>query len=331
MAGAGGCPDCSSGPDADDDARQGWPEDRGSQTVFYVAKKGCAGHSIGGSRPKGAAAASNDYPALCIQNLVFQVQGWAVMKALVSGAAHGLGRALTEELLRQGCELTVLDRDAESLDDLAMSHGEACRVHQIDLSNIDAIQNLLSRLSGQKFDLVILNAGISATGKFEEIPLEAYDRLVAVNLTAPLHLASSLVGLDRMAPKSKIVFVSSLSNAVGYPGAAVYAATKDGLAAYARCVAKPFSKKNVKLLTVFPGPIKTEHARKHAPAGSDESKRMEPAKLANLILKAARRRSGSYYPGGKTFLAALFGKTFPNLATRLMRRGIFDKLDGPSY
>jgi len=253
------------------------------------------------------------------------------MKALVTGAAHGLGRAITDELLRQGYEVIAVDRDAEPLNDLAMTHREACTPRHIDLGLADSVKLLLTHLKGQKFDLVILNAGISATGKFEEIPTRAYDRLIAVNLNAPLYLASQLVGGDRMARKSKIVFISSLSHAVGYPGGAVYAATKDAIAAYARCVAKPFRKKRVRVLTVFPGPIDTEHAKKHAPENSDASKRMAPEKLAIMILKAAKRGSKIYYPGGRTYFAAVFGKLFPGLATRLMRRGLYDKMSGPTY
>ncbi len=253
------------------------------------------------------------------------------MKALVTGAAHGLGRALTEQLLASGHEVVAVDRDVEPLEKLAMKYRGACLACFADLQKVESIQNLLDRLQGSKFDLVILNAGISATGKFEEIPLQAYDRLISVNLGAPLHLASRLVGDEWMSAKSKIVFISSLSHVVGYPGGAVYAATKDAIASYAHSVAKPFRKKQVSVLTVFPGPIDTAHAQKHAPDQSSRSKRMAPEKLARLILKASRGRAKTLYPGGKTYLAACFGKLFPNQATRLMRRGLYDKMTGPSY
>ena len=254
------------------------------------------------------------------------------MRALVTGAGHGLGRALSEELLDQGYELVLVDRDAEALNKITAAHQRgACTPRIVNLINFDAVQMLLRHLDGQKFDLVILNAGISATGKFEEIPADVYDKVIAVNLGAPLHLASHLVDGGHMAHESKIVFISSLSHAVGYPGGSVYAATKDAVAAYARCVTKPFKKKKVKVLTVFPGPIKTDHAELHAPEDSDASKRMEPQKMARLILKAAKRGTKIYYPGTKAYLAAILGKTFPVFATRVMRRNLLDKMKGPTY
>lgn len=254
------------------------------------------------------------------------------MRALITGAANGLGRALTEELLRQGHQVVAADRETDSLENMPMAHRGACTIRFVDLESADSIQRLLTSFQGQPpFDLVILNAGISATGKFEEIPTAAYDKLIRVNLFAPIYLASRLLGKELMARKSKVVFISSLSHAMGYPGAAVYAATKDGLAAYARCIAKPFKKERVGVLTVFPGPINTAHAKRHAPKDSMASKRMAPQKMAKLILRAAKGSSKTYYPGFKAYMGATFGKMMPGLATRMMRRGIYDKLDGPVY
>ncbi|MEP2556014.1 MAG: SDR family NAD(P)-dependent oxidoreductase [Rhizobiaceae bacterium] len=254
------------------------------------------------------------------------------MRVLITGAAHGLGRALTEELLRQGHQVVAADRETDTLENMPMAHRGACTIRFVDLESADSIQRLLTSFQGQPpFDLVFLNAGISATGKFEEIPEAAYDKLIAVNLFAPIYLASRLVGKELMGRKSKIVFISSLSHAMGYPGAAVYAATKDGRAGYARCAAQAFKKERVRVLTVFPGPINTAHAQRHAPEGSKASKRMAPQKMAKLILRAAKGNSKTYYPGTKAYLAALFGKMMPGLATRLMRRGIYDKLKGSTF
>ena len=121
-----------------------------------------------------------------------------------------------------------------------------------------------------------------------------------------------------MAQQSSMVFISSLSHAVGYPGASVYAGTKDGVAAYARCLQKPLARKGVRVLTVFPGPIRTDHAQLHAPEGADSSRRMEPDKLAAIILKASKTNKRVCYPGGGAKLAALIGTLAPVFATRQM-------------
>ncbi|MEE9315284.1 MAG: SDR family NAD(P)-dependent oxidoreductase [Rhizobiaceae bacterium] len=253
------------------------------------------------------------------------------MRALITGAAHGLGRALTQELLNNGHEVIAVDIDTDALDELAVSSRGACLVRMADMANPDSIERMLASISGKPLDLVILNAGISATGRFEDIPSSAYANLVAINLAAPIIMASSLVRGGHMAKKSKLVFISSLSHVTGYPGAAVYGATKDALAVYAKSIRKAFKKRGVGVLTVYPGPIRTDHAEKHAPKGAKASKRMLPEMLAKKILKAAKGKSKELYPGGAAETARLLGKIAPNLATRMMRRAIFDKLDGPQY
>jgi cyclic-di-GMP-binding biofilm dispersal mediator protein len=253
------------------------------------------------------------------------------MRALVTGAARGLGRALTEALLRQGYKVVAVDRDPEPLEHLPENLRDACTILTIDLASTEAIDELVTNLTGEKFDLVILNAGISATGKFEDLPMSAYERVIDVNARAPILLSSCLVGRKLMADKARLVFISSLSHVMGYPGASVYAATKDAIAAYARCVAKPYGRQGVRVLTVFPPPIRTDHAQRHAPPGADPSRRMTPDKLAGVILKASRSRAKVCYPSAAAGVAALFGKIAPVLATRMMRKLIFEKLEGPVY
>ncbi|MGI9366708.1 MAG: SDR family NAD(P)-dependent oxidoreductase [Rhizobiaceae bacterium] len=253
------------------------------------------------------------------------------MNVLVTGAASGLGRALTEELLRKGHKVVAVDRETQSLERLPSAYRKSCKIRFADLSNPNSLQRLLQAIGKERFDLVILNAGISATGKFEDIPAEAYDRLIAVNLRAPLILASSMVRNGVMNSGAKFVFISSLSNAVGYPGASVYAATKDALAVYARCVSKSFDAEKLGVLTVFPGPIRTDHAERHAPPGADAAQRLEPEKLARMVLKAARGRRQTYYPGRNAWIAAKLGRIMPKRMTRLMRKLIFEKLNDPVY
>ena len=253
------------------------------------------------------------------------------MKALVTGAANGLGRALTDQLLDAGYEVWAIDRDTDALDSLAIKSRGACKVILADLANPNSIQRLLLDVSKIKFDVVILNAGISATGRFEEIPGAAYEKLIAINLTAPLIIAAGLMRQENMALKSRMIFISSLSHAVGYPGASVYAATKDGLAIYAKSIRKPFKKRGVGITTVFPGPIRTEHAQRYSPKGSKANKRMLPEDMARLILKAARKGKSELYAGKGAGAAKFFGKLAPNMMSKMMRRVIFDKLDSNTY
>jgi len=251
------------------------------------------------------------------------------MNVLITGAVDGLGRALANKLLAQGHSVVAVDNNRLGLHELTQRHVGLCESRLVDMSDLETVRLLADRPGSGPFDLVILNAGISAAGKFEEIPADAYERLLKINARAPMILASGLVRSGQVTPKGKIVFISSLSHDVGYPGAAVYAASKDAITIYVKSVRKAFKRRKVGILTVFPGPIKTEHAEKYSPKGANPDKRMEPAKLADMILKAANRKQTSLYPGLAAQFASIAGRYAPGLTMRAMRKAIFDKLDDP--
>jgi short-subunit dehydrogenase len=249
------------------------------------------------------------------------------MRALVTGAAAGLGRALTDQLLASGHEVVAVDLDGETLDRLALESRSALISRPLDLANGRAIESFLIRHKADTFDLVILNAGVSAAGRFEDIPLERHLAVTDINLKAPIKLASALVGAGVMAERSSLIFISSLSHVTGYPGASVYAASKDGLAVYADSVRKPWKKKGIRVTTIFPGPIRTDHAARYAPAGASAKRRMAPEKLASIILKAARKGPAELFPGGRA--ARFAAKIAPRAVLRGLRKALLDKMDEP--
>lgn len=248
------------------------------------------------------------------------------MKALVTGAAAGLGHALVRQLSGRGCEIVALDRDRKNLANLAGETG----IHRfpLDLGEIDALVSKLDELAALgPYDAVFLNAGISATGRFETIPVAIHEQVIAVNATAPMILASGLVNLGALANPASLTFVSSLSHYTGYPGAASYAASKDTIAIYARSIAKHYAGRGIQVMVVYPGPIRTEHAARHAPPGADAHRRIDPDELAKRMLHAMAGRKRNLFSGATARFAAIAGATAPGALTALMRRVIFEKLD----
>ena len=262
------------------------------------------------------------------------------MRLLVTGCAEGLGRAVAERALAALPQIrrplagrwrvTGIDRQAEPLADLAAAWPDRFDGRLCDLADAAAVERLTARLEGP-FDLVVLNAGISATGRFEAIPAEAHARLLRVNALAPMLMARELVARGLMAKRSRMVFVSSLSHVTGYPGAASYAASKDAVAVYARSVRPLWRRRGVRVTCLFPGPLRTAHAERYAPPTDDPqtraARRTDPRQVARMILNS--RGQAVIFPGAGANLVWIAGALAPRLMTRMMRRAIFEKLDHP--
>lgn len=247
------------------------------------------------------------------------------MRALVTGAASGLGREITRQLAAGGVRVTAIDRS--SIDAV-----ETVEARQVDLADRDAVDRLLRDFTDEPpFDWVIHNAGISATGVFERIPDEAYARLLRVNCEAPMVMTAGLIGHSKIASGGRIVFVSSLSHFTGYPGGTVYGASKDALTVYARSIRPALKRQGIAVMTVFPGPVRTDHAARHAPPGARAERRMDPADLAARIIRATRRGKRVLYPGLPAKTGRLLGGLAPRRITAFMRRVIFEKLEQDVY
>ncbi|MEO1748037.1 MAG: SDR family NAD(P)-dependent oxidoreductase [Pseudomonadota bacterium] len=243
-------------------------------------------------------------------------------RALVTGAYQGLGRAIANALHAQSYAVTTIDRSRMEVD-TPFQH------HTCDFANRQEVDALIAVLAKEEpFDVLVFNAGISATGKFEEIEPDAHARVLEVNAVAPIALCAGLKAQDKVADGAKICFISSLSHFTGYPGAASYGASKDAVAVYAKSVRKFWKKSNNVTVTVaYPGPLQTEHAARHAPEGASAEKRMKPKDAAALILKDVQTGKAASLPGGAAKTFAFVGHVFPGAITAIMRKVIYEKLD----
>lgn len=250
--------------------------------------------------------------------------------AVITGGADGIGRAVAERYARGGRRVTLVDRDAgraEAVCRELRAAGGAAGVVAADLAQLQGVTDALRALAALPPAAVFVHcAGISAVGPFAVSDQAQQRRVLDVNLRAPLLLTAGLLRTGLVAPGGSLVFVASLSVFTSYPGAAVYAASKDGLAAYARSLRAALRSRDVHVLTVYPGPTRTAHARRYSPDNRREGRRMAPAQLAELIVAAVERRDAELVPGAANRLVAGMGRLLPGLAELLMRKTIFERL-----
>ena len=245
--------------------------------------------------------------------------------AVITGAAHGIGKALAHRFAQAGYAITGVDIDAAGA--ARVERELDARFVIADLRSDSGIAQALSELiQGKPIDVLIHNAGINAVGRFPHISIENHEQIIAVNLYAPMQLTAALLKADLIANGASIVFISSLSHYTSYPGAATYAATKSGLASYARSLSIALAPQNIQVMTVFPGPTRTAHARRHSPHNTREEKRMPPEKLAHHIFRGIKKKKHLIIPGATNRMLALLGKWCPPLMAYAMRKVILEKL-----
>jgi short-subunit dehydrogenase len=253
------------------------------------------------------------------------------LHCVITGAASGIGRALAQTYGKAGYMITGVDVDAEAAmrtqADL-INNGIQARFIVADLARPEHLDSIGDRLNDRPpIDVMIHCAGISAVGLYQALPWPQQEKVLRVNLYAPILLTQRLLQDRRLRQSAGLVFISSLSHYTSYPGAAVYAATKSGISSFSRSLSVALSNINVHVLTVYPGPVRTEHARRYSPDNSREQQRMDPITVAEAILAATRtRRTPMLFPGLLAKLSAWLGLWFPNLVERTMRRTILDKL-----
>jgi NAD(P)-dependent dehydrogenase (short-subunit alcohol dehydrogenase family) len=180
---------------------------------------------------------------------------------LVTGAASGLGAATAARLARAGADVGLVDMDADGLERLRGTlHAEGLAVASAvaDVRDEESLARAADEACGERaMDFVVACAGIAGEGRADEISVQDWNRVLAIDLTG-VWLTARL-GVERMqAPAGgSIVMVSSIAGTVGLPGIAAYAAAKGGVVALARQMARDFAEMNIRVNAVCPGPILT--------------------------------------------------------------------------
>lgn len=182
--------------------------------------------------------------------------------AVVTGAAQGIGRAIAEELHSRGAHLLLVDRNGPALaataDAMRLAHPASVDCVVADLEHGHAIADLASEIARHTPHVHVLvnNAGIEYDLPFADVTAEVFNRVIAVNLRAPLLLTQALVPL--FPPHGgAIVNISSIHASHAFPNAIPYACSKAGLVAQSRNLALELAPRHIRVNAVCPGYIDT--------------------------------------------------------------------------
>ena len=184
--------------------------------------------------------------------------------ALVTGASRGIGKAIAYKLAAEGCDLFLTCHTREDLlqevqkDIQAM--GVKCRIFVGDLGEKDAASRLFDMIgeTGRTVDILVNNAGISHIGLFQDTTWEEWQSILATNLTSVYATCKEAIPAMIWNGYGKIINISSVWGVAGASCEVAYSATKGGINALTKALAKELAPSNIQVNAIACGAIDTE-------------------------------------------------------------------------
>ena len=173
-------------------------------------------------------------------------------RVLVTGATGGIGQAIARACAARGADLVLTGRRADVLESLAAELGARAAVR--DLSRREEVGTLVEEAG--ELDVVVANAALPASGLLDDLSPEQIDRMLDVNLRAPIVLARALAPVLAARGHGHLVFIASLSGKTAGPASSMYSATKFGLRGFALGLREDMRAHGVGVSLVSPGFIR---------------------------------------------------------------------------
>lgn len=260
--------------------------------------------------------------------------------ALVTGAASGIGRALSIELAKRGCDLALCDIDEAGLTTTAAAcdRGRNVSVHVLDVANADAVAALPDQIrrSHPRLDILVNNAGVALGGTFEQVTDADMRWLFDINFWGVVRMTRAFLPMLRASDAGRLVNVSSLFGFIAPPGQAAYAASKFAVRAFSEALRHELADTGVSVSTVHPVGVATSIAHNaRLPRSADEADvaaererfarllRLSPDSAASVIANGLERRRPRIIVGNDAKLMALLERLVPtgywSLLSKLQR------------
>jgi len=178
---------------------------------------------------------------------------------LVTGATGGLGGSIARALHKQGATVAISGTRKDVLDQLAGELKERVHVLPANLADKESVEKLIpsAEAAMQKLDILVANAGITKDNLFVQLSDEAWDEVIAINLTATFRLARAAVKGMMRRRFGRVIGITSVVGVTGNPGQGNYAAAKAGMIGMMKTLGAEYAKRGVTANCIAPGFIAT--------------------------------------------------------------------------
>lgn len=180
--------------------------------------------------------------------------------ALITGASRGIGKAIAEAFADAGYDLILTCRKTMGelnvvANELSGKYGISCRAIQTDMGNADDVARLFSEI--KSLDVLVNNAGISYVGLLTDMSVEEWQQVMAVNLDSCFYTAKYAIPLMLQKHAGRIINISSVWGNVGASMEVAYSASKGGINAFTKALAKELAPSNIQVNAISCGLIDT--------------------------------------------------------------------------
>lgn len=249
--------------------------------------------------------------------------------AWITGASSGIGEGLARQLAKQGAKLILSGRRVKELERVNQDCGGGHLLLPFEVTDYDALPGVIKQAEAWqgRIDLLINNAGISQRSVALETQFSVYQRIIDVDLLAPIALTQLVLPGMAARKAGRIAMISSIAGKVGSPMRTGYSAAKHGLIGYADSLRVETAGLGIQVHVIAPGSIRTNVSRNAVVA--DGSARgvsdpaiengMDPRHAAELMLRAMAR-------GEREIIIAKGFERKIEQMRRLSRNRLFDTL-----
>jgi NAD(P)-dependent dehydrogenase (short-subunit alcohol dehydrogenase family) len=158
----------------------------------------------------------------------------------ITGSSRGLGRILTEAVLKNGAKVAATARNPQQLDDLKTKYPGRILPLALDVTNAKQIRGAVDAAVNEfgRIDVLVNNAGFGITGAAEAYSEEQVRSQLETNLYAPIAITRAVLPIMRLQRSGHILQISSIGGRIGNPGLSMYQAAKFGLGGFSEALAK---------------------------------------------------------------------------------------------
>ncbi|GAB3549857.1 SDR family oxidoreductase [Noviherbaspirillum agri] len=240
----------------------------------------------------------------------------APLRAVLTGASGGIGKAIARELAPHAEWLVLVGRNVAVLETLKKELGAHVHIVAGDVTEqptLLAIEDKAHQLGGM--NLLVNNAGASDFHAFDTQDVDAIRRLLDTNLLAPMLLTRQLLPLVRRAPAAQIVNIGSIFGYVGYPGFAAYCASKSGLRGFTQALRRELSDTSINVRHFAPRATSTAINSAPVEAMNRELKNAQdtPEHVARQFLQFLRGTAWETKLGAKESFFVLINHLLPKM------------------